>query len=121
MNKGPMRFAKPSIHKKVLCVCTMNLLRSPTAQIVLGQAPFNFDTRSAGTCIAALVKARPTLINWADEVVCMEEEHAVEVRKLASRSEPKIIVLNIPDNFEYRDPYLMTLIAERYSQRMAGL
>ena len=34
--------------KKVLCVCSAGLLRSPTAAWVLSNAPFNFNTREIG-------------------------------------------------------------------------
>ena len=30
-------------YKKVLCVCSAGLLRSPTAALVLSQEPFNFN------------------------------------------------------------------------------
>ena len=34
--------------KRVLCVCSAGLLRSPTAAFVLSQEPFGFNTRAAG-------------------------------------------------------------------------
>ena len=35
-------------YKRVLCVCSAGLLRSPTAALVLSQEPYNFNTRAAG-------------------------------------------------------------------------
>ena len=35
-------------YKRVLCVCSAGLLRSPTAAYVLSQAPYNYNTRAAG-------------------------------------------------------------------------
>ena len=34
--------------KKVLCVCSAGLLRSPSTAFVLSQDPFNFNTIAAG-------------------------------------------------------------------------
>ena len=64
--------------KKVLCICSAGLLRSPTAAIVLSQDPFNFNTRSAG-CNPdyALQPVDNVLIEWSDEIIVMEKEHLV--------------------------------------------
>lgn len=45
--------------RKVLCVCSAGVLRSPTAAWVFSNAPFNFNTRSAGTedCARVLLNA----------------------------------------------------------------
>lgn len=102
--------------KRVLCVCSAGLLRSPTAAFVLSQDPYNFNTRCAGavdTC--ALVDADPVLVlHWAQLIVCMEERHH---QLLLDRYDPdylpEILVLNIPDNYAYRDPELIRLIKER--------
>jgi predicted protein tyrosine phosphatase len=105
--------------KRVLCVCSAGLLRSPTAALVLSQEPFNFNTRAAGCKDYALVQVDRVLIHWADEIVVMEPSHAhtlefdhPEIVTLGK----KVKVLRIPDNFEYRDPELMKLIAERYQE-----
>jgi len=34
--------------KRVLCVCSAGLLRSPTTAFVLSQEPYNYNTRAAG-------------------------------------------------------------------------
>lgn len=101
------------VYKKVLCLCTANTLRSPTAAVVLSQEPFNFNTRSAGTVpFYALIPVDDTLIAWADEIVCMESKHAegLPIGK-------KIVILDIPNDFEYRSPQLMELIKNRYQER----
>ena len=114
-------------HKKVLCVCSAGLLRSPTAAVVLSQEPFNHNTRAAGTSHDyALVVVDEFLLSWADEVVCMSGEQKAAILKLIARLEldsehhPRIINLDIPDDFSYRDPVLMKLIAERYAFITAG-
>lgn len=100
--------------KKVLCVCSAGLLRSPTAAEVLSRPPFNFNTRSAGAVQDyALIHADAALIAWADEIVCMQEDHVEWIDKKAIGEKP-VIVLGIPDSFQFRDPELVTMIAERY-------
>lgn len=62
-------------YKRVLCVCSAGLLRSPTTALVLSQPPYNYNTRAAGlTKEFALVPVDPVLLHWADEVVCMNSE-----------------------------------------------
>ena len=97
--------------KKVLCVCSAGLLRSPTAAWVLGNPPFNFNTRAAGLDSYALIVVDDVLLGWADEVVCMTLE---QEERLKERTPMPIVCLNIPDNYHYRDPALIELIKTNY-------
>ena len=55
----------------------------------------------------------PVLVHWADDVVCVEEEHAHLVRNmLVAHSTKPVHVVDIPDNYAYRDPYLVKLMTE---------
>lgn len=103
-------------YKRVLAVCSANMLRSPTIAHVLSADPYNFNTRSAGTHSFALIPVTEDLLRWADEIVCAETEHALIVRnKLMEYDLDKPIVnLKIPDNYEYRNPELIKLIHSRY-------
>jgi len=90
-------------YKRVLCVCSAGLLRSPTTAYVLSLDPYNYNTRSAGiTNEFALIPVDDVLIAWADEIVCMSQE---QVQIIHAKFEPsrKVISLDIPDQFEYRD------------------
>ena len=109
-------------YKRVLTVCSANMLRSPTMAHVLSAEPYNFNTRSAGIAGFALIPVTEELLLWADEVVCADTEHALYIRdKLMQYQLDKPIVnLNIPDIYEYRNPELIELIKERYEQRTAG-
>ena len=109
-------------YKRVLTVCSANMLRSPTMAHVLSAEPYNFNTRSAGIAGFALIPVTEELLMWADEVVCADTEHALNIRdKLMQYQLDKPIVnLNIPDIYEYRNPELIKLIKERYEQRTAG-
>lgn len=100
--------------KKVLCVCSAGLLRSPTAAVVLSQEPFNFNTRACGVSQGhALIPLDEVLLEWADEIVCFEQEH-VEV--LAEKTAKEIVCLDIPDMYEYRNPELVEMIRTRYQE-----
>lgn len=98
-------------YKKVLCVCSAGLLRSPTAAVVLSQEPFNFNTRAAGIGDYALVKVDDVLLEWADEIVCMDMD---QVEQLVKMTDKVITCLEIPDKYDYRQPELVALIKERY-------
>lgn len=106
--------------KKVLCVCSAGLLRSPTAAVVLSQEPFNYNTRAAGISDEyALVQVDDVLLTWADEIVCMNEEQQYllgeKLFTLGLKSK-EILNLNIPDSFAYRDPKLVSLIKIAYER-----
>ena len=101
--------------KRVLCVCSAGLLRSPTAALVLSQEPFGFNTRSAGIeDDFALIPVDRVLVEWADQIVCMTIHHREELRERYPEADAKIVVLDIDDNYEYCDPELMKQIAEKY-------
>lgn len=101
-------------HKKVLCVCSAGLLRSPTAALILAQEPYNFNTRAVGLeTDFALVPIDDVLLEWADEVVCMTQEQGATLKKMGAKN---LKILNVPDNFAYRDPELIELIKAAYKE-----
>jgi predicted protein tyrosine phosphatase len=104
-------------YKRVLTVCSAGILRSATAAHLLCGDPWNCNTRNAGTASYALIPVTEDLLMWADEIVCMEAEHAIHVRdKMMEWMVPakRIIILNIEDIYEYRNPELVRLITEGY-------
>ena len=104
-------------NKKVLCVCSAGLLRSPTAALVLSQEPFNFNTRAAGISKEyALIEVDDVLLHWADEIVCMDKYQQEQLLfKLDELNLSKrVINLTILDSFCYRDPLLVNMIKESY-------
>lgn len=101
-------------YKRVLCVCSAGLLRSPTAAVVLSQEPYNFNTRAAGLVEDyALIPVDDVLLAWADEIVCMTKEQALE---LAKRTAKPVVNLEIKDDYAYRDAKLVSLIKSKYDQ-----
>lgn len=106
--------------KKVLCVCSAGLLRSPTAAVVLSQPPFNYNTRAAGVSSEfALVPVDEVLVAWADEIVCMEEWQRNAIQEDFNTEGKKIIVLDVDDCYEYRHPELMEQIKSKYNMATA--
>jgi predicted protein tyrosine phosphatase len=111
-------------YKRILCVCSGGILRSPTAAFVLSQEPYNANTRAAGTHTYALIQVDPVLCAWADEIVCMESEHQRFIEKLdvsiqayyPKHKLPRIICLGIPDIYAYRDPELIARIKRSYEK-----
>lgn len=98
--------------KRVLCVCSAGLLRSPTAALVLADKPFNYNTRAAGLDKEhALIAVDDVLLEWADEIVCMSP---VQEKELRSMTDKPIVNLSIPDRFAYRDKQLAKLIKDAY-------
>jgi len=105
--------------KKVLCICSAGLLRSPTMAVVLSQPPYNYNTRAAGVSIEyALIPVDDVLIHWADEIVCVEERIKDALVADFDVDNTSIKVLNIPDNYEYRNPELIELIKEQYDNTL---
>lgn len=108
-------YQKLFMYKRVLIVCSAGMLRSPTAAYVLSLEPYNYNTRAAGVSEEyALVVVDEVLVAWADEIVFMQSEHRLQLGDRLNLEKKDIVVLDIPDDFEYRDPKLMDLIKEKY-------
>ena len=99
---------------KVLFVCTANRLRSPTAEAVFADRP-GLEVRSAGLDARAVRPLTAELVAWADRLIVMERSHREAIRKryrtaLGSR---RVIVLDIPDEFEFMQEELVALLKAR--------
>jgi predicted protein tyrosine phosphatase len=105
-------------YKRVLTVCSANMLRSPTIAVVLSMPPYDYNTRSAGTHSFALVPVTEDLLMWADEIVCADTEHALAIRDkmMEYQLDKPIVNLRIPDIYEYRNPELIMMIRRRYDE-----
>lgn len=122
---GVVRHPAQHIHKheRVLFVCAAGILRSATAAHIFSAEPYNWNTRTAGASVQfALTPITEALIMWADQIYCMEEENKEDLLNifgnhlenvLEARGPDFIKVLNIPDNFYYRDPELIKILKER--------
>ena len=103
--------------KKVLCVCSAGLLRSPTAANAL-HSEYGYNTRAVGVAEDyALVPMDIVHIHWADELVFVEQkvyDQAWSEFKDVLKDK-KVVVLAIPDNFEWNDPELVAIIKKQYA------
>jgi predicted protein tyrosine phosphatase len=105
-------------YKRVLCVCSAGLLRSPTVAWVLSNEPYNYNTRAAGLEEEfALIPVDRVLLEWADEIVVQSEKQAEEIRNRLEEEKP-IVVLGVPDSYAYRDPELVQLIRKAYDKHL---
>lgn len=101
--------------KKVLCLCSAGLLRSPTTANVLHQE-YGYNTRAAGVDPEyALIPVDEVLLSWADEVVCVEGSvYRTLLARWEAAKEHRVIVLNVPDQYEWNHPELRALISKQY-------
>lgn len=104
--------------KKVLCVCSAGLLRSPTLANVLHKE-LGYNTRAVGTAKEyALIPITEALVAWADEIVFVDEDCQAYISKedweLIWEWNPKTITLNIEDNFNWDDGELQSACLGQY-------
>lgn len=97
--------------KHLLFICSRNQLRSPTAETVFAEMP-GVDADSAGVDNDATVPLSPEQVEWADIIFLMEKKHREKLSRKFKRhlKHQRIIVLGIPDNYDYMDPALVALL-----------
>ena len=100
--------------KHILFLCSQNKLRSPTAEAVFA-GHSSVDVDSAGLNNDAEVPLSEEQIEWADLIVVMETTHRNRLNRKFGKSlaGKRIVVLNIPDDYDYMDPALITLLKQR--------
>jgi predicted protein tyrosine phosphatase len=102
---------------RILFVCTANRLRSPTAAAVFADDP-GLEVRSAGLDAACPRPLTAELVAWADRLFAMEQRHrsAIKRRFREQFGGTPVIVLGIPDEYEFMQPELIALLKERVPQ-----
>lgn len=97
--------------RNYLFVCSQNRLRSPTAEHIFSDVP-GISTLSAGTNRDADEPLTDELVEWADFIFVMESPHRRKVQQKHRRSlkGKRIIVLDIPDDYNFMDPHLVRLL-----------
>lgn len=107
--------------KKVLCVCSAGVLRSPTLANLLHEQ-YGYNTRSAGIESSyALIPVSEALLEWADEICVVEKWMADalknEIEGLYGDSGAITIYnLNVKDEYEYDDEELKQLLLAAYKR-----
>ena len=103
----------------VLFVCSANRLRSPTAEQIFSTWP-GIETDSAGISNGASVPLSSEQIEWADIIFVMEKTHRAKLnRKFRSSLKGKrVICLDIPDDYEFMEPGLVSLLEARMARHL---
>lgn len=94
-----------------LFVCSQNRLRSPTAEHIFADMP-GIATASAGTNRDAETPLTDELVAWADFIFVMERQHRnkLQSKHRAALRDKRVVVLDIPDEFDFMDPALVHLL-----------
>ena len=105
--------------KHVLFICSQNRLRSPTAEQVFAARP-DLECSSAGTNHDAENPLTAELVEWADVIFVMEKAHREKVQKRfrPQLHDKRVIVLGIPDNYDYMDPELVRLLETKVGHHL---
>ena len=108
----------------ILFLCTANIQRSKTAEEIFRVANNNHQYKSAGLSAKYVEKANSTLcteemLQWADQIYVFEQQHIDRVQKHTGEVFlPKIINLNIPDDYQYFQRELVLLLLEKISRTL---
>jgi predicted protein tyrosine phosphatase len=95
----------------VLFVCSRNKWRSPTAEAIY-KGRQDIIAKSAGTEPSATITIGSKLTMWADIIFVMEKHHKEKIleRFPLEAMDKEIMVLNIPDEYQFMDPELVEII-----------
>jgi len=100
--------------RKLLFVCSENRLRSPTAEAAFSEFS-GVEAIGAGLNHDAQTPVSGDLIQWADLILVMEKSHRNKLtKKFRDQLRGKrVVVLGIPDEYEYMQPELVSLLKVR--------
>lgn len=107
---------------RVLFVCSQNLLRSPTAEVIFAEQE-GLETSSAGTAPDAATPVSADLIEWADVVFAMENRHRDKLRERFGKllQTKRLIVLHIPDDYDYMETGLIEILKKKVAPHLPRL
>ncbi len=99
---------------RVLFICSMNRLRSPTAEQAFADHP-GIECDSAGLNNDANNLLTGELVEWAELIFVMEKSHRTKLAKRFRKSigSRRVICLDIPDDYEFMDPELVALLKRK--------
>lgn len=103
--------------KRLLFVCSENRLRSPTGEEVFSEYE-GVEAIGAGTNSDAETPVSGDLIEWADIILVMEKSHRNKISKKYKEllKDKRLLVLDIPDNYERMQPELVKLLKAKVSR-----
>lgn len=98
---------------RILFVCSQNKWRSRTAEHIFKNTA-GWSVRSAGTDRAARVRLNANHVTWAEVIFVMEDKHKSRLTRhfRPQLKEQEIIVLDIPDDYQYLDPALIDMLEQ---------
>ena len=104
--------------KRLVFVCSVGMLRSPTAQIVASDMGFN--ARACGSDLSmALIPLSHNLITWADNLIFMNVENYTQALLFFNENgydkdiRDKAIIWDIDDDYEWNNAHLKKLISSK--------
>ena len=104
---------------RVLFICSQNRLRSPTAEQIFASWE-GIEVASAGLANEAQNPVTPELLAWAQLIFVMEKAHRTKLAKKfrAYLGDKRIVCLDIPDEYHYMDPALVTLLKTKVPRHL---
>jgi predicted protein tyrosine phosphatase len=114
-NKCPLRNQYQGDSLRILFVCAVGMLRSPTAAHFFAEKGFN--TRCCGANLEyALIPISENLVIWGDVIVCMARDNLEGALKIfpdyKEEIKAKTIVARIDDDFNYKQKELIIEIED---------
>jgi Predicted protein tyrosine phosphatase len=103
----------------ILTICSANRCRSITLEALLNATP-GITARSAGTHPIDTGRAiTETDLRWADAIIVFEHQHIKTIRNRFWKlfRDLRIILFDIPDEFEPFDPDLLPLLVAQFQAR----
>jgi predicted protein tyrosine phosphatase len=111
------------VKPNILFVCGRNRWRSPTAERIYRRDE-RVRVRSAGISDKSPHTISRSDLEWADLVLVMEREHKSRIAALfPGQPLPPVESLDIPDDYEYMEAELISLIqsgTEPYIAKLSG-
>lgn len=107
--------------RHILFICEGNIHRSRTAADFYARTP-GLQTRSAGLADSARVQVCDELLEWTDAIFVMEDGLAAIVRHRfrAAAGDKGLVSLGIPDEYQYMQPELLAILAERLAPHLGS-
>ena len=103
--------------EKILFICTVNKLRSRTAETLLREN-MSYEVKSAGTDPKATILLTKELLDWADRIFVMEKYHRNRIRRKFPEiyKTKQIECFYIPDDYEYMEPGLIEIFRNKFNR-----
>lgn len=107
---------------KILFICSRNRRRSLAAETVFRDIQ-GWNVRSAGTEEGARIKVTAGHLGWADLIVTMEKRHKERLKQKYPQefSAKRCVCLFIPDDYEFMDAELISVLSEKLSEHFPEL